>query len=124
VQSVTATARGTEVEVERTGGRSRSYKDLDAEFRTGFQSTYGNTGADYESYAPAYRYGYDLATHKRYMQHDDWSALEAEAKPTWEQRNPGTWERYKDAIRQAWHRTRTSGQELKSGKPARSSKPA
>jgi hypothetical protein len=32
----------------------------------------------------------------------DWTRMEPEARVAWEQRNPGTWEQIKDAVRYSW----------------------
>jgi hypothetical protein len=50
-------------------------------------------------YEPAYRYGYDVG--ERYPD-KDWRALEAEIHRDWDMWHPGTWERFKDAIRYGW----------------------
>jgi hypothetical protein len=59
----------------------------------------------YEDYEPAYRYGYDLGMHERYRGRD-WAALEADARRDWEAHHPGTWERFKAAIRYGWDKVR------------------
>ena len=52
-------------------------------------------------FAP-YRYGYELPGNKKCR--GDLSKVEADATATGEQRNPGTWERLKTAVRYAWDR--------------------
>lgn len=70
-------------------------------FRNHFStSMYSNTYT-YEQYEPAYRYGYDLATNSRYRQRN-WDEIELEAQRYWDERNPGTWDRIKNAVRHAW----------------------
>jgi hypothetical protein len=56
---------------------------------------------------PAYRYGYDLSSDKRYSG-KDWSACESEARREWETRYPGqgAWEDVKGAVRHAWDAVR------------------
>jgi hypothetical protein len=52
-----------------------------------------------------YRYGYDLANDRRYAGRD-WDAVEADARHSWEERNPGSWDEFKDSVRYAWERAR------------------
>jgi hypothetical protein len=47
----------------------------------------------YEQAAPAYRYGGELAGQEGVG--DEWSTLEPEARRRWEERHPGTWERFR-----------------------------
>lgn len=77
------------------------FTGYDEGFRTHFAGTsYANTYT-YDQYEPAYRYGYDLATNQRYRGRD-WTDIEPDARRYWDERNPGTWERIKDAVRYAW----------------------
>jgi uncharacterized protein (TIGR02271 family) len=70
-------------------------------FRKHYVTAFGDRGAAYTDYEPAYRYGYELGTNER-AQGRDWVALEAEARREWDLRHPSTWERFNDAIRHAW----------------------
>jgi len=56
-------------------------------------------------YEPAYRYGYDVG--QRFPE-QDWGTLEAGLREGWERWHPGTWERFKDAIRYGWDTVRGS----------------
>jgi uncharacterized protein (TIGR02271 family) len=108
-ETVRDTVRRTDVEVEKLGAErgqgANGFDVYDAEFRKNFTSTYGSRekNGTYEKYAPAYRYGYDLVSDKRYSG-KDWSAFESEARRDWETRNPGqgAWADVKDAVRHAW----------------------
>lgn len=112
-ETIRDTVRRTDVEVEnastRTGSMSgmtyRPYTDYETDFRTHYTSNYGSSGYTFDQYTPAYRYGYTLATTDRYRDYD-WSRLEPEARSYWEERNPDTWERFKDSIQEAWNRVR------------------
>lgn len=111
-ETVRDTVRNTEVEVEQlgasdTGMRSgRDYADYDSDFRRDFQSNYAASGAQYDDYEPAYRYGHSLAADPRYRGRD-WNDIEPHARSDWEQRNPGSgWERFKASVRHAWERAR------------------
>lgn len=74
----------------------------DQSFRSDYQTRYAMSGYDYEFYAPAYRYGYDLAYDDTYRGYD-WERLEPEARRDWESRGlEGAWDDVKDAVRHAW----------------------
>jgi hypothetical protein len=80
-------------------------------YQEGFRNHFDNSmyagQYNYDQYEPAYRYGYDLATNSRY--HDrNWSDIENEARGYWDERNPGTWDRIKDAVRYAWEEVRNT----------------
>ena len=81
------------------------FEDYAPDFRTNFTTRYGNRGYTYDSYEPAYRYGYTLACDKRYAG-KDWSAIEADVQRDWEKNNQGAWEDFKDSIQYAWDRVR------------------
>jgi hypothetical protein len=91
------------------GYQTTDYSDFttyDDRFRNHFQSSY-TTDHTYEQYQPAYRYGYDLATDERYMRRN-WDEIEPEARTRWDERNPGTWEQFKSAVRHAYEEIRDS----------------
>jgi hypothetical protein len=82
-----------------------AYSRYDSDFRTHYQTNATNTGYTYDQYAPVYRYGYGLANDPMYRDRD-WSAIESDAQRRWEERNPGTWEQFKDSVRYAWDKAR------------------
>lgn len=82
-----------------------SFSSYDSDFRTHYE-TYGTaSGYDYDQYTPVYRYGYNLATDPTYRERD-WADVEGDARRRWEERNPGTWDRFKDSVRYAWDKAR------------------
>lgn len=91
-ETVRETARRTEVSVEG-----------DEDFRSHWKSNFGSLGDRYESYEPAYRYADTLSSDKRYR-NKDWSMIENDVRADWEKKNPGTWDRFKGAIRYGWDR--------------------
>jgi uncharacterized protein (TIGR02271 family) len=99
-QRVRETARRTDVRVEREGARTTAY---DADFRKHFQSSYSAGGDTYDTYSPAYEYGAALSQDKRYHGRS-WAEVEEDVQRDWNRRYPGTWERFKDAIRHGWNR--------------------
>ncbi len=128
-ETVRDTVRRTDVDVQQTGGQtmrgaattgatsgattgmtggtthSVRFEDLDNDFRGNYSQRYGRSGYSYDQYQPAYRYGYNLATHDRFR-NQDWSAVEPEARRYWEERNQGTWDDFKDSVRYAWEKVR------------------
>ena len=72
-------------------------------FRMGHRDLF--TGSEpYETYEPAYRYGWDLAGNDRYRTRA-WEDIEPDVRRDWESRNPGgAWERFKAAVRRGWER--------------------
>lgn len=110
-ETIKDTVRRTDVEVEQLGAGTATraaFEDYDADFRRHYSSHFANTGAAYERYAPAYRYGYTLASDPVYTG-KDWPTLEAEARRELEKQHAGTWESMKNAIHHAWDRARGRG---------------
>jgi uncharacterized protein (TIGR02271 family) len=83
----------------------RDFATYSDDFRKHYVSAFGDRGAAYTDYEPAYRYGYELGTNERYRGRD-WAAFEADARRDWEARHPSSWERFKDAIRYGWDKVR------------------
>jgi hypothetical protein len=79
------------------------FDHYDADFRSNFQNAFPGAQHSYDEAKPAYRYGYSLGGQR---QTEEWSAVEPEARRDWEQRNPGTWDKFKDAARYAYDRAR------------------
>lgn len=75
--------------------------DYQNDFRSNFNRTYSNSGMTYEQYAPAYQYGYDLNNDERFRG-KDWNSAQYDIQRDWESRQPGTWDRFSNAIRYAW----------------------
>ena len=106
-ERISGSVKHTEVNVEKLPNMRRAsgfkaYDSYDTYFRDDFRNGhYGDANLRYEDMQPAYRYGYDLGTMDRF-QGKDWSAFEGEARTRWEERNPGTWEQVKMAVRNAW----------------------
>jgi hypothetical protein len=70
-------------------------------FRSHYRTVYGTGTYGYDWYLPAYRFGYELATDRRYWD-SDWDEVAYDAEQGWIERNGGRWEEFKDAIRYAW----------------------
>jgi uncharacterized protein (TIGR02271 family) len=108
-ETVRDTARRTEVDVEPIGKestpRARDFSAYEHEFRSHYDTAFAKRGVAYDRWAPAYRYGYDVATDPRYRGRE-WAAIEPDARREWEQRHRGSWEEFKEAIRYGWDRVR------------------
>ena len=66
---------------ERNPGRD--WIPYDRDFRSHFSLVYSDGELPYEHYAPAYRYGYQLASDKRYDK-KDWYEIETQVQQAWE----------------------------------------
>jgi uncharacterized protein (TIGR02271 family) len=110
-ETIRDTVRRTDVDIDQTGAQrsvgatsTQGFTSYDNDFRSYFQTNYANSGYSYDQYSPVFRYGYDLAGDTRYQ--GDWNTVEPEARRYWEERNPGTWDQFKDSIRYAWDKAR------------------
>lgn len=107
-EKVGDTVRRTEVEVEQleaqaNAGRSGMAID-DSDFRSHWQTAYGQIGGRYEDYAPAYQYGSKLGGSEQYKGYR-WNDVEPEARREWESNNAGSpWEKTKEAVRYGWEK--------------------
>jgi uncharacterized protein (TIGR02271 family) len=109
-ETVRDTVRRTEVNVENLGAaqgqRTTGFDTFASDFRNDFTTKYGSRGHSYDRYEPAYRYGYTIASDKRYAG-KDWSAIESDVRRDWEKNNQGsTWEDFKESIRYGWERVK------------------
>lgn len=103
-ETIRDTVRRQDVEVDRDSETvDTDYGVYDSDFRNYYTSNLASSGYTYEQYQPVFRYGHSLS---RYGQ-DDWTTIEPDARRHWEERNPGTWEQFKDSIRYAWDRARS-----------------
>jgi len=114
-ETVRDNVRRSDVQVERIEGQQtsqtmgqtniRGWNEYDTDFRQNFQQSQYAKQYQYDQIAPAYRYGYDLASDNTNYS-GDWNTIETNARTRWEQRNPGTWERFKDSIKYAFEKVR------------------
>jgi hypothetical protein len=75
--------------------------DYESDFRSNYNRTYASSGLTYDQFAPAYQYGYGLNNDLRFRG-KDWNSVQYEVQRDWESRQPGTWNRFSNAIRYAW----------------------
>jgi stress response protein YsnF len=88
--------RSTEIEF----GKLRAFDADDS--RRHFEGS--KIGGSFEPYLPAYQFGHEFHHQKNAV--SLWNDVEISARDRWEQDHPGTWERFKDAIRHAWSHAR------------------
>ena len=118
-ETVKDTVRRTEVDVENLSdpavraravdnvGRDDTSQNIpqgnyDEDFRRNFSENYAARGENYETYAPAYRYGYEMAGNSRY-QGRNFDEVEPDLRADYGSRYPNsTWERMKDSVRYGW----------------------
>jgi uncharacterized protein (TIGR02271 family) len=99
-ESVRDNVRRTQVDVERLN----EGEDYSADFRRDWQNRYGASGEAYETYQPAYEYGYRSAGDPRYRG-KDWSDAEETLRTDYMRNNPNSsWDRMKGAVRYGWER--------------------
>jgi len=101
-ETVRDKVRRTDVDVREKPGHHtelQPFETYDQAFRTAHTTHFADSGYTYDQALPAYRYGHNLAAEHHA---GDWKTLEPEARRRWEERNPGTWEQFKDTIRHAW----------------------
>ncbi len=96
VETVHDTLRHTDVQISEipAGRRFNPSRYLDH-----FKRTYEPERYTFDWVAPAYEFGEQL----RYRSSgSDWTQIEPSAKSMWEGKNPGTWDRFREAIRTGW----------------------
>jgi uncharacterized protein (TIGR02271 family) len=103
-ETVNETVRRKDVVVEGATGTS-AWTQWEPRFRTHYDTNFASTGEAWDTYSPAYQYGYELANDQRYTDWS-WDRLESDAQYRWEQSHPSTWEKFKAAIRDAWDEVR------------------
>lgn len=101
VETIRDTVRRSDVQVEEDYATGRQYSDYDTDFRSYYDRELSGTGMTYEQYNPAFRYGHQLADH---YPGQSWTDIESDAHQMWEDRNPGTWDKFRSVIRQSFER--------------------
>jgi len=101
-ETVRDTVRRTEVKTEdiRSEGTA-SYRD---DFRRDFDARYKASGDQFDTYMPAYDYGYRMAGDARYKG-KRWEDVEDTLKTDFVRTNPtSSWDRTKGAVRYGWEK--------------------
>lgn len=109
-ETVRDTVRRRDVDVQPLqGGGPETFARYENDFRGHFDQSFRSRGGAYEEYAPAYRFGGELAADKRFAGRD-WTTIRSEARADWERRNPGsTWDRVENAVQYGWEKLRGRG---------------
>jgi hypothetical protein len=81
------------------------YERFAPAFRGHYQTHLAQSGFQYDHFQPAYQYGLTLGNYEPYRGLD-WMQIEPEARRAWEDRNPNTWERIRDAVQYGWERVK------------------
>jgi hypothetical protein len=98
----TTASRDDTVEINREYPSTRMTFDPQSNYyRTHYNTYFFDSGNAYDAYVPAYQYGYELRSDQRYRGRR-WEEIEPNVRSDWEIRQPGTWERFKSAVRHAW----------------------
>ena len=101
-EQITDTVRRTDVQVEpiATGitTHAGSFDSVADSFRTHYSSNFNDSGYSFDDYSHAYRYGYEMSGSDN-LRGREWSSLEGDVRSTWETKNKGTWDRFKDAVK-------------------------
>lgn len=74
---------------------------LEASFHRHHEANNEPSGFPYKMYEPAYHYGYQLVTERRYSGRT-WAEIEPEAQRHWAANHRGEWSQFKNAVRHAW----------------------
>lgn len=106
VGSAAVYAHGQAAERAVESGANADYARYAPAFRGHFQTNLAQSGFQYEHYEPAYQYGLTLGHYEPYRGLE-WLQIEREAQLAWEERNPNTWDRIREAVRFGWDRVRT-----------------
>jgi uncharacterized protein (TIGR02271 family) len=99
-ETVRDKVRRSDVNVEKMGS-----SEFNEDFRKDFNTRYGSTaGASWDRHAPAYEYGYRMASDDRYRG-KRWEDVETTLRSDYERSYPGSkWEQMKDSIRYGWNK--------------------
>jgi uncharacterized protein (TIGR02271 family) len=103
-ENIRDTVRRSDVNIEQLDASRGNFVD-DEEFRAHFGREYARVpGATYETYAPAYHYGYRRASEDRYGGRT-WNEVEPAFRSDYERQYPNsTWEQVKAAVRHGWEK--------------------
>lgn len=106
IETIKDTLRRQDVKVEQIP-MARPYTDYESDFRSFYDKNLKSSGTSYDKLAPAYRFGYELAT-KEPFRSSPWNAVEADSKRIWEEKNPNTWDQSKGVIKYAYEKVRSA----------------
>lgn len=91
-------------------------EDYTRDFRIHYDRVFVGTGLPFDTYAPAYDFGYQMAGEPRYRG-KNFNDVEADLRRDYERWNPNsTWEKVKDAVRYGWDRLTGRGARAADGR--------
>lgn len=109
-ETIRDTVRNQKVEVEQLNPQSggtlgeTAAQDYTNDFRRNFETQYGGSGANYETYAPAYDYGYRMASAPQYRGRR-FEDVEDDLRADYSRNYPeSAWDKMRNAIRYGWER--------------------
>ncbi len=106
-ETVGGEVRRTRVEVEQIAGET--FDKMDTDFQSHYGSNYGSSNKDYDSYKPAYQYGY--AAGQTYKDRD-YSSVENDLRSDYSSRyNDGddsVWDDMKDAVKHGYNKAKAA----------------
>lgn len=106
IETIKETLRRQDVQVEEVPA-VRSFQEYDSDFRSFYKDKLANSGVTYDTLKPSFNFGYGLAT-KEPFRSSPWTAVEADSRRIWEEKNPGTWDQNKAVIKYAWEKVRAA----------------
>jgi len=106
VETIKETLRRQDVQVEEIPA-ARPFDAYTDDFKTFYAKHLATSGVTFEHLTPAFRFGHGLASREPFRS-SPWSAVEADARKIWEEKNPGTWDQSKAVVKYAWERVRNA----------------
>jgi uncharacterized protein (TIGR02271 family) len=108
-EKISDTVRRVEVDVEEFGTEDhdvfeRHFEERKPQFRQHYQREV-HDDHPYSYYEPGYHYGYELGSSQAYRNRS-WDEVEPIAHRRWEQRNQGTWDRFKEVVHEGYVRAK------------------
>ena len=106
-ETVGGEVRSTRVEVERIAGET--FAKAEPTFRSHYDATFASTGKSFDTYKPAYQYGY--AAGETYRDRD-FSAVESDLRSDYSTRyhdgDEGMWNEFKDAVQHGYREAKAA----------------
>ncbi len=106
IETIKETLRRQDVEIEEVKA-ARPFQEYDGDFRAFVKDRLANKGVTFETLKPAFSFGHGLANREPFRS-SPWTAVEADAKRIWEEKNPGTWDQNKAVVHYAWEKVRST----------------
>ena len=97
-ETVRDSVRKTKIEIEQID------PEVSKSFQSDYKTKYGTTGEQFDTYAPAYAYGYSRANDPQYKG-KSYNDVETDLRSEYETENPGgTWDKFKGAVQTGWNK--------------------